>query len=256
MYKSRTLRNYLKSLEEKELYEPLKNIFIGKGYRTIITHGSHEKGKDLIGTNDRENILINVKKGSIDSQKWKTDVHPSLEIMMKTPLKYVEFSQSLPQRFLLIFNGDLQPKVAEDLKNINDFNIAQKIPIVEYWDINKLIEELDRHLLKSHLISGRNYDEELEAIILSISKNNFSIDKIRSFIDRNYDPNQNELFQLITIFILKRSENVDNIYAYFYFMEYLLVKIWRGKFETGDMEDISNFNTTNSIYIRIKEMVY
>ena len=66
-----TIKKILLTFNEEHLYAPLQELFTLKGHQTRIIHGAHERGKDLIATKPGDyNLLISVKKGDINKDRW------------------------------------------------------------------------------------------------------------------------------------------------------------------------------------------
>ena len=201
------IRDFLQTLKEEDLYEPLRNIFILKGYKTWITHGPHELGKDLIATNGEYNILINVKKGRIDQARWSGDVQPSLTELMQTPIIHIEFDKALPRKPLLVFNDVMTTPVDQKMDHFNNFYRDKGEPEVEIWDINRLTMEFNEYLFGANLLN-QSYLEDISRLILSI--NEHFIDKTigMQFVKKHLNINKNfSHFKLAFIYVLRRNQS-------------------------------------------------
>ena len=247
MNEKETLKNYLKILQEVDVHEPLKNVFTSKGYRSYVTHNPNEKGKDIIATNDKENLLISVKKGDIDSSKWNRDVHPTVTKLIKTDINHSQVNENLPRRFILVFTGELKPMMADTIAEMNKNQHKLGEPIVEYWDINNLVNEFDEHLMNSSLFMS----EDLNEVLLSIKKDTFNTKSFKQYIDDQCLDKEPVILNLILLLILRKSQKVNNQYAFFFFIEYLLMKIWSKNSLESNLKvlDSSLFDAINSNYV-------
>lgn len=248
MNKEETLKKYLRILKEVDVHEPLKNIFVSKGYRAYVTHNPKEKGKDIVATNEKENLLITVKKGDIDTSKWNTDVHPTLTKLTRTDINHSQIKEDLPRRYILIFTGELKPMVANFIAEVNNKQTKLGEPIVEYWDINNVVSEFDNHLMNSQLFMN----DDLVEILISIKTDRFDSKAIRQYIDNHCLDQKPVILNLITLFILRKSQEVHNIYGFFFFMEYLLVKFWSNSILDNQVKVTSStqFDALNAVYTK------
>lgn len=242
------IRDFLRTLKEEDLYGPLRDLFILKGYNTWITHGTHELGKDLIATNGEHNLLISVKKGRIDQARWTSDVQPSLTELMQTPIIHTEVNKTLPKRPLLVFNDVMTTSVDQKMDHFNQFYCSKSEPEVKVWDINKLTMEFSKYFFGSNLLH-QSYLEDISRLILSI--NEYSIDNIvgRQFVEKHLDIHRNfSHFKLALIYVLRRSELKNNLYAFFDFCEYVLVSVWHQIFKSGNYSLVKLFDELHTVY--------
>ena len=243
------IRDFLQTLREEDLYEPLRDLFILKGYKTWITHGSHELGKDLIATNGEYNILINVKKGRIDQARWSSDVQPSLTELMQTPIIHTEVNKALPKKPLLVFNDVMTTPVDQKMDHFNQFYRDKGEPEVEIWDINRLTMELNEYLFGANLLN-QSYLEDISRLILSINEHFTDKTIVMQFIEKHLNINKNfSHFKLAFIYVQRRSELKNNLHAFFDFAEYALVRIWYQIFKSGNYLLIKLFDELHILYI-------
>lgn len=251
----RIIREFLSELQEEDLYEPLRDLFMTKGYQVWITHGSHEHGKDLVATkNGHHNLKINVKKGDIDAEKWRTDVFTSLSETMVLPINHTEVDEKLPWKPILIFNGIMTAAVDQKLKGFNEDYRKNNKPEVEVWDINKLSTEFNSNLLSSDLLA-RSYLEDIQRLILSISEDHIDLPMAQKFVDDHLSLQKEKFlaFRLAILYVLRRSENKRNIYAFFNVAEYALIRIWSKLYRQQDFSMIDHFDTIHKIYLNSLE---
>lgn len=251
----RIIHEFLSALDERDLYEPLKHLFLAQGYQVWIVHGVHEHGKDLVGTKPAEhNLLVNVKKGDIDQHRWKTDVSPSLEEMMKRPINHTGVEESLPRRPVFAFNGILLPAVDQKVNEFNEYYRKKGDPELEIWDINRLALEFHEHLLSINLV-GDSYLEDIQRLVFSISDKSLSRDYSNWFVDKHLHVKGSGFlaFRLAVLYVLRRAEAKNNPYAFFHFAEYALVKMWQKMHELGDFSALDNFDAVHEIYLNFLE---
>jgi hypothetical protein len=220
------IQDFLRSLKEKDLYEPLHSLFLAQGYSAWIVHGSHEQGKDLVAIKPNDHaLLISVKRGDIDQHKWKSDVSPSLEEMMKRPIRHTGVEESIKRKPLLVLNGVLIPPVDQKVVDFNEYYKKHDEPLLEVWDINKLSQELYEHLLLVDFFKG-DFLEELQRLILSVGTEDIDTKIYRDFIRKyvSLEKDKFNAFRLALLCILRRAEAKGNPYAFFKFAEYTLVK--------------------------------
>ena len=247
------IRDFLSTLNEVDLYPPLRDLFISKGYRTWITHGTHELGKDLIATNGIHNLLISVKKGDIDQVKWKSDVASSLEILMKTPIIQSGVDKNLPKIPILIFNGLMTTLVDQQIDYFNNFYHIKGEPKLEVWDINRLTTEFNKHLFSSYLVPPI-YQEDINKVILSLTSDSIDVKLSKQFIDKYLEINNNfSHFKLAFLYLLRRAESKKNFYAFFQFAEYSIVKVWYQIFKNNAYSKIVNFDELHALYLMALE---
>jgi hypothetical protein len=244
----------LENLDEKYLYVPLSNIFTSIGHETRIVHGSHEKGKDLIATKpNKYNLLVSVKKGDIDKKRWDNEILSSVEQMKKRPIDYAGVDEELKKRMLLVLTGHLTPAVAALVEEINLWSKEHDEPVLEIWDLEKITNEFHDNLLNINLIGNDDYYNLIQSIILQISPASIPKKLMIDFIDKIYAVPFNfssryNVIKIIMIFILKKSKIVDNIYAFFFFAEYYIIKIWHNMFEKDDFSETDLIDEIHEIY--------
>jgi hypothetical protein len=245
------IREFLSELKEEDLYEPLRDLFIAKGYEVWITHGEHEHGKDLVATLvNSHNLKINVKKGDIDSEKWRTDVFASLSETMVRKINHTGVDESLPWKPILIFNGNMTTSLYQNLDEFNKFYQKNKCPQVEVWDINRLAIEFNEYLMASNLLAN-TYLEILHRLILSVNEESIDHTLAALFVNEHFSYQQKKFssFKLAFIYLLRRSESKSNFYAFFYLAEYALVKAWDKILEEKDFSLMGKFDEIHHIYL-------
>jgi hypothetical protein len=252
MNKKETLKKYLKLLKEVDVHEPLKKIFTSKGYRAYVTHNPNEKGKDIVATDEVENLLITVKKGDIDTAKWNRDVHPTLTKLTRTNINHSQIKEELPRRYILVFTGELKPMMANTIAEINNKQKELGEPIVEYWDINNLVDEFDKNLMNSQLFMN----DDLIELLISIKKEEVNSNFVKQYVDNHCLHQKPVILNLILLLILRKSQQVHNIYAFFYFIEYLMIRIWSNdNFQNYNKRGkLSLFDEVNALYVNELEL--
>lgn len=254
----RIIQEFLYALDEQDLYEPIRHLFLAKGYQAWVVHGAHEHGKDLVATKpENHNLLVNVKRGNIDQHKWKTDVFPSLDEVMKRPINHTGVDESLPRKPVLAFNGVLLPAVDQKVNEFNEYYRKRGDPELEIWDVNLLATEFHNHLLSINLV-GPSYLEDIQRLIFSISEQSLNRDFGRWFVDKHLQIQNPKFlaFKLATLYVLRRAQNKNNMYAFLYFMEYALVKMWQKMYEQKDFSALYNFDALHDMYISFLEAWY
>ncbi len=131
------IQRLLLELAERDLFDPIHDIFLIKGYQVWITHDSTELGKDLVATKrGKHNFIMRVKKGKIDKRRWDTEVEPQLKQLMQTSVSISGVDESLPRLPLLIVIGNLtlntkRAQAAIQLQSWGFYGITIKDNIVE-----------------------------------------------------------------------------------------------------------------------------
>lgn len=245
------IREFVLSLKEQDLYNPLRLVLEAQDYDVWITHGSHEHGKDIIASMKKEhNLLVNVKRGNINQKRWNTEVHASLDDTRKRSVQHTNLDPSLPRRIVLALNGTLIDSIAQKIVEHNEFDKKVGQPEVEVWDINILVEKFSTYLLSVDLIGG-DFLEDLQRLILSITVTDINSNYVEDFINKHLSLNVKKFlaFQLAMLYVLRRSENQNNIYAFFKFAEIALVKAW-SLLHTANITDlISMFDELHGMYL-------
>ena len=185
------IQKYLAPLLEKDLYEPIRQLFLAKGYdKAILFHDPQERGKDIVvAKKGVHNILINVKKGKVTQHNWRTDVKPSLDQMMVSPINHVEFDESLPRRLLFVFNGELTIPLSQELDHFNSWYKKKNDPELEVWSIHELALEFNNFLLSVNLIIHEHL-EDLQRLILSITTDSIDKNQVSIFTNKYLDLEQ------------------------------------------------------------------
>lgn len=243
------------TLKEEDLYEPIQDLFTVRGYKVRNVHGTHERGKDFIVTepHNKYNLLISVKSGNITKTRWNSEVFSSVDQMLKRPINYVGTNETIPKKIMLITNGYLTPEVSGLIDDINNFNKKHNLSELIVWDIIEMTNEFYKDLISIQLI-GKKYNESLQKILHLITEDYFDKKSIRTFINKNLSLESNEFlsFKLMSLYILQKSKQ-KNIYAFFYFTEFLLIKLWRLIYTDKSFACLKLFDEIHEIYILVLE---
>ena len=82
------IQQFLSELLERDLYEPIHDILVAKGYEARITHSSSELGKDLVATKPgSHNLVVSVKRGDISKPKWDTEGTSTINTVNGVPVE-------------------------------------------------------------------------------------------------------------------------------------------------------------------------
>ena len=154
--------------------------------------------------------------------------------MITRPIDYAGVNENLKKRILLVFTGYLTPALAELIEETNAWSKKHDEPIVEVWDIEILATEFYEHLLKIDLVGsvvGADYYNDVNKMALQISSSSYPTGQIVEFVDKYYSIEFNRIsrsnmIKMVLIYVLKKAQTEDNIYAFFYFAEYLMIKLW------------------------------
>jgi hypothetical protein len=245
------LKEFLMSLKEEDLYEPIQDLLIIQGYKVRKVHGTHERGKDFIATeqNNKYNLLISVKAGDISKSRWTSEVSSSIDQMIKRPINYIGIDETIPRKIMLITNGYLTPEVAGLIDDLNIFNKKYNFPELVVLDLATITHEFSINLNYIQLI-GKKYNPSLQRILHLITENSFDKESINMFINTYLSLEQNEFlsFKLMALYILRKSQQ-KNIYAFFYFAEFLLVKLWSLIRKEKAFFCLNLFDSIHAIYL-------
>jgi len=158
------LKEYIQSLEERQLWALLVEYSQKLGIRANIVHSTGEHGmdvvafidpsKDILGTGC--NILIQAKTGQLGLEKWRKKVlYQILELPYFT-IPHSNYTDHLARRVLLVVTGSATLEVQRSIK---EFNKKHDITI-ELWEVDDLIKQFDRYdfaNLKLEQITGVGY---------------------------------------------------------------------------------------------------
>jgi hypothetical protein len=170
-------KNLIK-FKEKELHEVLKTLFERKAFQKVtITHGSFENGPDLIFCADTEPLGqiwcgVVVKAGRIiggQSSENSLDViitQIKAALKEKYPLPWDPKDKIKLERVYVINNGVFSKEAQRTLeKRIREENLFEKL---EFWGIEKLIQELDKFYPQAYLGDFAYIFDYLEKITKNI----------------------------------------------------------------------------------------
>lgn len=243
----------LSELAEKDLFDPIHDIFLSKGYQAWVTHDSTELGKDLVATQPgAHNYIISVKKGKIDKHRWDSEVEPHLKQLMQTRIGLNGVDESLPRKPLLIVNGNLTIPVSRMLQEFNRYYAKHDENPVEVWELEKLTSELHAHILGLALINKKHsekYFEDIQRLILSIRGEEFNRNELDEFVKEYSKFNNFSIFKISFVYVLRRCESVMNFYAFFHFAEYSLLVLWKSMYHANDFSLIEKFDEIHQVYL-------
>jgi hypothetical protein len=243
------IQQFLPELLEKDLYEPIHDIFVAKGYEVQITHGYSELGKDLVATRrGSHNVVISVKRGDIDKSRWESEVEPQLIQLMETPLNINNIEESLPKKPLLIVSGKLKPMVSQLLAHRRNYYMQRGENPIEVWDLERLTKEVHNHLLGVTLV-GKPYFEDIQRLVLSISDKSYNKTEILNFINKYLSFEKFSVFKLSSSYVLRRCEHMNNSYAFFFFAESTLMQIWKRLLARKNFALSNKFDEIHELYI-------
>jgi hypothetical protein len=143
----RDLLGYVQRCSESELRNITTNFFIGKGFLTYLTHGSLERGADVVLYLSKDKDILGrgqifffqIKKGKINSKVWREGLHSQLYELYDREIDYPPYdSVHMPRRIVLITSGIIEYPIKE---KINRMNAKHHIPI-EYFDGPEFIQYL------------------------------------------------------------------------------------------------------------------
>ena len=243
------IRQFLLEILEKDLYEPIRDIFSAMGYESRITHGHSELGKDLVATKKGlHNVVITVKKGDIEKKRWDSEIHPQLMQMMESPLNISGVEESLPRKPLLIVSGKPKLLVSQLLAHHRNYMEKHGENPIEVWDIETLTKKIHKHLLNVSLV-GNDYFEDIQRLVLSISEKSFNKAEFLNFIEKHMLIEKFSVFKLSFCYVLRRSEHVNNPYAFFTFAEFALMQFWKIVYSKKDYSIAYKFDELHELYI-------
>jgi hypothetical protein len=243
------IQQFLSELLEKDLYEPIHDIFVAKGYEARIIHGYSELGKDLVATKrGSHNVVISVKRGDIDKSKWESEVESQLIQLIETPININDVDEALPKKPLLIISGKLTPMVSEMLAHRRNYYVQRGENPIEVWDLERLTREVHNQLLNVTLV-GKDYFEDIQRLVLSITDKSFNKTQFFNFINKHLNFEKYSVFKLSLSYVLRRCEHMKNPYAFFFFAEYALMEIWKHIYFKKDFSLVNKYDELNELYI-------
>lgn len=177
--------------------------------------------------------------------------------MVTRPINYAWINDKLEKRILLVLNGYLEPGVAELIKEREKYYANFSKPDIEVWDLSKLSEKFFDRFRYFFLLESEIQDNFIH-MVSSIRHDSYDKTLIQNFVIRYFDLNDRDFFsyRIITSYISRHSNNVDNPYALFYFAEYILLTCWKEIYLTNNFEKIKNFDELHFVYIgELKEWI-
>ena len=143
-----TLKSYLESLEEDDLWYLLVEFFTFMGIKADVVHSTGEHGIDVIAFISQyddlmgkgHNILIQAKKGKLTLDKWRKQILYQILEMPYYRIPHRDYIDHLARRVLLVVSGEV---TLETRNSIDEFNKKHDVTI-EYWGENDLIRVFDR----------------------------------------------------------------------------------------------------------------
>ena len=81
--------------------------------------------------------MVQVKRGNLDSVKWRNDVLGRLLEVSYYPIRHPQFREEKSRRVLPILTGCLEQEVRQSIVEYNDRH-CQKMEIFELSDLTKL----------------------------------------------------------------------------------------------------------------------
>jgi hypothetical protein len=132
--------------------------------------------------------------------------------------------------------------------------------MIEVWDLETLTNEIYDNLLNINLV-GNNYYTEIQTIILQITPSLWPKERMIDFVDKNYaldskKYSRSNMIKILFLYMIKKSEDVENICSFFFFAEYFIIKIWHNIYEKNDFLEISLLDEIHPIYLsEIKDWI-
>jgi hypothetical protein len=150
------LKKYLKSLDEKELWDVLIRYFDTEEVEADLLHSPGEHGMDLVVSVDRERdllgkgyiVVVQAKTGKLGLSEWRNVLLQLLE----TPyydIPLTGYDQKMARRLLLVVAGSSTEQARNGISEWNEKHDHK----VEVWDIYKLIRQFARTSFASQKLS-------------------------------------------------------------------------------------------------------
>ncbi|WP_304016492.1 hypothetical protein [Nonlabens dokdonensis] len=148
-----------KSKNEPLLFEPLRQLFIAKGYNDVdITHGPHEHGKDLVfsfkdilsNNNQWCAVIVKNKNASQSDFLPGGELGKQIASAFSVPYKRTDGSEAKISRVWVIVNGTVSPQ-AREVASREFERLSTSIIIEDYQKLTEHIEEFIEDLFLDDL---------------------------------------------------------------------------------------------------------
>lgn len=209
------IENYLSSIREIQFFHPFIHLIDILGYYDIhLTHGANEYGKDIIAKKGNDQYIFVIKVGDIDSIKYRNEVKGQIFESQTNSLSHPSLVHP-PKKIYLVSTGKISSNVELSLQDHNSYSKKNKLPLVELWDKDFLLDKFT----KSGIDSFFNLHKNPEFI--------------SDFFETHTKIIKDELFQSFDIeqttrkwLLLDLSNNINKLQVFFeaYYFSKLLIQ--------------------------------
>ncbi len=237
------IKEYLSYLKEKdELDFLLCDLLTQKGYITDNEpkSGVRQFGVDIQAHNQIETLLVVVKQGNITKNNFDSGPNAVRQSINEIVDAYSLFMSDEDKENVVIIvatNGVMDENINKNWSGfVNNFtqHSFKKLKI-EFWNIDKITDEIQNHLLNEHLFASEmqsrlrkalyfldcaDYSNKMHEIIIDNC-----IGKLNSSNDKSYKKLISELY-LLTQMICYYAANIKRYKICINISEYLILKYW------------------------------
>lgn len=209
------IENYLSSIREIQFFHPFIHLIDILGYYDIhLTHGANEYGKDIIAKKGNDQYIFVIKVGDIDAIKYRNEVKGQIFESQTNSLSHPSLVHP-PKKIYLVSTGKISSNVELSLQDHNSYSKKNKLPLVDLWDKDFLLDKFT----KSGIDSFFNLHKNPEFI--------------SDFFETHTKIIKDELFQSFDIeqitrkwLLLDLSNNINKLQVFFeaYYFSKLLIQ--------------------------------
>lgn len=260
------LKDYLIQLKEKDELDLLVcDLLLQKGFVTDNRPetGNRQYGVDIHAHNSKEILLCVVKQGNLERKNWDSGPNAVRQSINEIKDTYIGLINGIKPtkklRIAVVTNGMMDEAVRPNwegfVRQNADWN-GVKVKI-EFWNIDKLVEDVQKHLLDEHLFSGdmrRSLRQALYYIGESDYRNEYFELIIDSYIAHFNDTDKGKVqkkkmagLYLATQMIAQYAAEAKIYKVAIMVSEYLIIRYWKyllshNRFEkTQDVEWLLKF---------------
>lgn len=152
MFLADVVAAYVESLTEREFDAPVIALLHYLGFDNIhLIHGQFEFGQDFVAQREEDGVryqyCLQSKAGNIGMPGWR-DVRPQLDEMRTGKIAHPNYNPKLPRRLVFITNGRLVGAAASSMQMYNEHHADRDEAVVEFWGIEKLLNDFEAILVE------------------------------------------------------------------------------------------------------------
>jgi len=195
------ISEYLDNIDrEKSLYAPIAALLRKKGFSNVyITHGTNEKGKDIIAQSDGIQYVLQVKLGRVTTASMHGELTGQLLAAIHTGLSHTGFDAQLRRLVILVTNNQITPQANDMICELSKNGSPTNECRIQTWEKEQLVSEFAEALRTPTNLtltaSALNLESRFYLLLANIKSSLPVMDSLRSlyFLEREDEIDLNHL---------------------------------------------------------------